>query len=295
MNNICYIFLIIHLLFVLFTVCGIIFRFLDIHKYMLPIVILLPFWGFLIVLILHFQVRIKADNIREIGIEKMQLDSEIYRSINIEEQNPSDSIIPLEEALIVNSAKERRKLIMDVLNDNPKEYIEFLQKAGDNDDTEVVHYAVTAMVEISKENDYMLQKLETQYAKNPDDFTVITEYSDFLWMCLEQKLMQGQVETMNRLLFSELLNKKLKEKKSAPDYIRLIKNALKLKNFTDAKDAIDAFSEFLPDSEDLILLKLEYFASLGRGEDIKKLLHETKEKNLYLSRTTKEAIAFWSV
>ena len=70
---------------------------------------------------------------------------------------------------------------------------------------------------------------------------------------------------------------------------------MKLNNFTDAKDAIDAFSEFLPDSEDLILLKLEYFASLGRGEDIKKLLHETKEKNLYLSRTTKEAIAFWSV
>ena len=216
MNNICYIFLIIHLLFVLFTVCGIIFRFLDIHKYMLPIVILLPFWGFLIVLILHFQVRIKADNIREIGIEKMQLDSEIYRSINIEEQNPSNSIIPLEEALIVNSAKERRKLIMDVLNDNPKEYIEFLQKAGDNDDTEVVHYAVTAMVEISKENDYMLQKLEIQYAKNPDDYTVITEYSDFLWMCLEQKLMQGQVETMNRLLFSELLNKKLKERNPHP-------------------------------------------------------------------------------
>ena len=98
---------------------------------------------------------------------------------------------------------------MDVLNDNPKEYIEFLQKAGNNDDTEVVHYAVTAMVEISKENDYMLQQLERNYSANPDNFEVLTEYTDFIWICLSQNLMQGQVEVMNRELFSTLIKKKI--------------------------------------------------------------------------------------
>ena len=72
--------------------------------------------------------------------------------------------------------------------------MKFLKKAGNNDDTEVVHYAVTAMVEISKENDYMLQKLERKHSKNPDDYDILKEYSDFVWHCLTQGLMQGQVE-----------------------------------------------------------------------------------------------------
>ena len=92
---------------------------------------------------------------------------------------------------------------------NPKEYIQFLQRAGNNDDTEVVHYAVTAMVEISKENDYKLQDFERQYSLNPDDHKVLAEYTEFLWSCLSQNLMQGQVEVLNRELYSNLMQKKL--------------------------------------------------------------------------------------
>ena len=49
---------------------------------------------------------------------------------------------------------------MNVLNDNPGEYVELLKQARMNEDVEVVHYAITAMVELSKEYDYRLQKIE---------------------------------------------------------------------------------------------------------------------------------------
>ena len=81
------------------------------------------------VLVLHFQVAFDADDCADIDVEKLKLDSELYRSIVVDEKR-SDMTVPMEEALLINSARERRTLIMDVLNDNPGDYVELLQKAG---------------------------------------------------------------------------------------------------------------------------------------------------------------------
>ena len=54
----------------------------------------------------------------------------------------------------------RRDLIMNVLNDDPENYIDMLKQARMNDDVEVVHYAITGMVELSKEYESRLQKIE---------------------------------------------------------------------------------------------------------------------------------------
>jgi hypothetical protein len=182
---------------------------------------------------------------------------------------------------------------MDVLNDNPKEYIEFLQKAGNNEDTEVVHYAVTAMVEISKENDYMLQTLERDYNANPDDVVVLGRYIDFLWNCLSQNLMQGQVEVMNRELFSSLINKKISLNGDINDYIRAVENELKRGQFTLASEILHKMKELYSDNQEYYLLRLQYLACLGRGEDIQKLLVEIDQRHIFLSSKTKEALAFW--
>ena len=40
----------------------------------------------------------------------------------------------------------REELMMDILYDDVGEYVEVLKNARMNDDTEVVHYATTAMV-----------------------------------------------------------------------------------------------------------------------------------------------------
>ena len=285
--------LFLHILLCVLTYLGIHSGLLKVHKYMFFVAVFLPFWGVLLVLVLHFQILFDGDNVAEIPMEKMKLDSDLYKSVFYDEEKNADTIVPIEEALIINSAKERRDIIMDVLNDNPKEYIEFLQKAGNNDDTEVVHYAVTAMVEISKENDYMLQNFAREYQKNPDDFETLTAYCDFLWECLNQNLMQGQVEVMNRNNFADLIKKKLSIKENKEDYIRLIKNGLKLENYTEAGELIEKMSALFPKSEEILLLRIEYMASVGRGDEIGKMLEEAEKEQTYFSAAAKEAIAFW--
>lgn len=284
---------VLHILCCIFAVIGILCGIIKVHKYMIPVVVLLPIWGLIIMLILHFSLGFNDEDFAEIDIEKLRIESEAYKSITIDDKKNADTIVPIEEALIVNSARERREIIMDVLNDDPKEYIEFLQKAGNNDDTEVVHYAVTAMVEISKENDFTLQSLETAYRKNPDDYDAIKNYCDFLWNCLEQNLMQGQVLLMNRNLFDELARKKIGIKAEKEDYIRIIKNDLYLESYAVAGSDIEMFEAEYPKSEELIMLKFQYYSSLGRGEDIKAMIKELEKKELYLSARIREAMVFW--
>ena len=78
------------------------------------------------------------------------------------------NIVPLEEVLLIDEAAMRRDLIMNVLNDDPENYIDMLKQARMNDDVEVVHYAITGMVELSKEYESRLQKIEYRYAKEPE-------------------------------------------------------------------------------------------------------------------------------
>lgn len=285
-------FLIVHLAVSLLVYLGIESRKLKVHRYMFFVVLCLPIWGLLIVLVLHFQIWFEADDSIDVGVEKLKMESELYKSLTIEEKN-SQNIIPIEEALLINSPRERRELIMDVLNDNPKEYVEFLQKAGNNEDTEVVHYAVTAMVEISKENDYLLQEFERQYVIEPDNPVLLEKYCDFLWSCLSQNLMQGQVEMLNRELFSTLLQKKIAVGENITDYVRLIENELKRKNYTLADEYLRQMNTAYPKREEYYLLRVQYLAALGRGEDIRKLLTEIAENQIFLSSKSKEVLAFW--
>ncbi len=289
------IFLFFHILCCVITFIGIATQILDVHRYMFFVVLLVPFWGFAIVLILHFQIAFKADDSKEIEMQKMRIDSELYKSVTVDKSKTASTTVPIEEALIVNSAKERREIIMDVLNDNPKEYVEFLRKAGNNEDTEVVHYAVTAMVEISKENDFTLQQFESKYRENPDDYDLLCRYCDFLWSCLEQNLMQGQVEVMNRKLFADLMVKKLAITESVEDYLRFAENCIKLKNFTGAGDALRKAEIIEPENEEILLMKIKYYALLERGDDIKSMLEKVENDRIFLSAKAKEAIAFWKV
>lgn len=288
------IFIIVHILCCFLIFLGILFGMLKVRKLLFLVALFMPLWGPFLILVLHFQILLKQTDQMEVGVEKFQIESELYKGISQDEGRVADTTVSMEEALIVNTPKERRALIMNILNDNPKSYVEFLKMAGSNEDTEVVHYAVTAMAQISKENDQILWEFEQKYSEDPEDLETIRAYSEFLWHCLEQGLMQGQVELMNRNLFDTLIQKKIRlDSPRVTDYIRCIENSMDLKNYTEAGTMIESARDIWPYNEELLILEIQYCADLQRAEDIKALLNELDEKDIYLSTKAKEVIAFW--
>ncbi|WP_373218665.1 hypothetical protein [Ruminococcus sp. 5_1_39BFAA] len=137
---------------------------------------LVPIWGLGCVLVLEIRSRGKQEIREEVGIEKLKINDEIHRSILMEEETGEDRIVPIEEALLINDSAIRRELMMEIMYSNPDNYVAQLQEARMNDDTEVVHYAVTALVELQKEYDLQFQEMEKKLSDVPDDEHILNDY-----------------------------------------------------------------------------------------------------------------------
>lgn len=125
-------------------------------------------------------------------MEPFRVDDELHRSIRVENREDAASTVPLEEALLLDSAEQRRKLILSVLTDDPVQYYDLLEQARLNDDSEVVHYAATAMAQISKQADTALQRHAARFAADPKDPAVLAEYAAALEASLALGLAQGR-------------------------------------------------------------------------------------------------------
>ena len=98
--------------------------------------------------------------------------------------------VPLEEALIVDNPRQRRNLMLSILNENPGQYANLLSQARLNEDVEVVHYAAMAMAQISAKEDIALQQRMEEYERNRDSDEALDRYRE----ALEHYLNRGMPE-----------------------------------------------------------------------------------------------------
>lgn len=202
------------LLAVHLAVCGGIWllawaKVLEVEGYFAPVMLLVPLWGPLCVLLLHTSNRLTGGCLREQTLEKLHINEEIHKSILVADDEGEDMVVPLEEALLVDSPAQKRKLILSVLTDDPAGYYDLLQQARMDNDSEVVHYASTALSQITKEADLKLQKLEQRYAAAPDDAAVLEEYCNYLESYLKDGFVQGRAAEIQRHQLEQLLKKRL--------------------------------------------------------------------------------------
>ena len=183
----------VHIICCILIWLGIRSHLLKVKSYLMPVAFFVPVWGMLCILILHFQILIHADKSKSVGMEKLQIDNEIFKTIPVENDDEQKEIIPLEEALLINDPKVRRNMMMDILNSNPEEYLELLNRARMNEDVEVVHYAATAMAELSKQYDFELQKREMRYSANTEDAEILDDYCSYLKFYMEQGMAKGRM------------------------------------------------------------------------------------------------------
>ena len=178
-------------------------------RIIMPMVLLVPLWGLFVLLFLELRTRQKQPKRREVGIEKLKINDFVQRSILVEENSVEERIVPLEEALLINEPGTRRELMMEILYDNPGDYVELLKDARTNDDTEVVHYAVTALAELQKEYDLKFQELDWKMDQEPDNSDLIDDYLRLLNRYLASGIAEGNDRKLKLQTYSGMLEKKI--------------------------------------------------------------------------------------
>ena len=91
----------------------------------------------------YFKNKKEVVNIEELSFSKKKIE-------HLEKENIESALnkVPIQEALQVSDAKNTRRLLLNVLKEDTEDYIQVINQATANKDSEVSHYAATALSDI---------------------------------------------------------------------------------------------------------------------------------------------------
>lgn len=259
-----------------------------------PAVVLVPVCGLVLLVIEEYRVRNTKQKERQVGVESFKISDIRYKRIVVDDDSNETITVPLEEAISVNNASVRRKLMMDILHRNPEEYIELLQMTRTADDTELTHYATTTMMEIQNKYELEIHKLSEEIKENPKELQVLKKYRKVLLKYIDSGLISGKILEIYRAQLDDILRKlceMLPENRVYfQDYIR---NQIALgKNDNIDGQIMDMINRW-PDEVQVYQIYVEFLWKSNRGDEIPGVLNRLKEGNVYLSSEGKAWLEFW--
>lgn len=168
---------------------------LKVDGLLLPFMALIPLWGPLSVALMHSRAVLRGGRRIPAGLQELKVEDQEQRNILVDDRTDYANTVPLEEALIVDNPRQRRNLMLSILNENPGQYANLLSQARLNEDVEVVHYAATAMAQISAKEDIALQQRMEEYERNRDSDEALDRYREALEHYLKSSMEQGYART----------------------------------------------------------------------------------------------------
>ncbi|KRL98752.1 hypothetical protein [Liquorilactobacillus satsumensis] len=286
--------LIIHLIGCVIVYAGVKLRLLHLSKIILPFVLLVPFFGSVCAVIVGIFFSTTTNRRKKVDLEEALEDTSAQNSLVVERERNYQNIVSMEEALLINDPEVRRKLLLTVLNDDPKQYIEMLSKARMNNDVEVVHYATTALASISSDFDIQLQDFERRYRKAPDNLELLQAYKNFLQQYLKSDFIEKHTYEIQRSQYVNLLQKLIDVGQGDLEtYLEMIDTLLESKNYSRALFYLGEVEKSWGDSQEYWLEKIKYYFSQHDHQQIIKTVKEIETKNIYFSKQNRELVEYW--
>lgn len=288
------IFLLIHLVVCLFIYIAMHAGVLEITPHMMPIALFVPIFG---IIALFFAERLTREGLagtQELGLEDLLLSEDDYRRVRHEDEKAVKSVVPLEEAIRINDTKVRRKLMMDIMKQDPDKYIKLLQQARLNDDMEVTHYASTAMMEVQRKYEIDLQRYEKNLQEKPNDSALLNSYLKVLKRYIDSGMLEENMLLIQRVRYDTLLKKKIADNPADKEaYFDSAENLIELGYFNEAERAVRILTNKWPNDEFTWINKLKLYFESGNQMRFDETLVEIKTKNVYFSSQYKGLVAFW--
>ena len=268
-----------------------VFRF---SEQLLPTIYFVPIWGIIIGLIANHYSFLNKTGSRLIGLEELRVADNDIRMLHIKEEETEHILVPLEEALSINDIDTRREIMMDILHQNPDEFIQLLQQARMDSDIEVIHYASTAMMEVQREYELNVQQAERAYENHPEREKTLSAYADSIKRYIDSGLIEESILYIYRKRYSDLLEVQMKKyPENMESYIAAADNYMEIKNYTSANMIIDSLLVNWPSDERSWFAKMKLCHQLNDSYNLQKTVNAVKENAIYLTPEGKTTLKFW--
>lgn len=252
----------------------------------------LPGIGELALLMLHCLTALGWSGRRAGDLEVMRGDTVRESVYHEREDDEGRSAVPLEDALILGDSTARRSAMMDMLMEDSGGSMPAIRRAKRSEDTEVVHYATTAMTDISRKYDLRLQRASVRYQNHPESDAALDRYIYILGQYLEDGIAEGELLKIQREQYQKLLMERIRRKGARDDYAYLAASLLDSGDMRDADRVIGEMEKKWRRWERTLDLRLRYFYETGQGEEIQKLLARVKQ-DTWVPESVMEIIRFW--
>ena len=290
-----FLYLVIHIILCILIYLGLRSRVLKFSEQLMPIIVLVPFVGTILAVFADLDSRRRKTGTKPITLEELHLGFEDLRLKKIETDRGGEIVIPLEEAMSVNDAETRRRLMLDILHQKPDEYVRLLQNACLDEDIEVTHYASTAIMEMQREFELSLQAAEREYHSDPDNHELLDRYLYHLWSYIDSGLIDENILFVYRRRYAEMLAKKITLDPDDMQFaFQAVDNYLELSDFGAAAELADRMIARWPGQEKAWFAKMKICQQMNDGVGIKKIISEVVRRNIYLTLEGRNVIAFWS-
>lgn len=216
----------------------------------------------------------------------------IYSEVEAEKER---NVIPIEEALLVNEHQVRRRVMIDVLKQDTRQYLEILQAAVRNEDTETSHYAVSAIMEVKRKLLLSIQELSVEYENDKEDLTVIKTYAEVLQGFLRSGFLDERTYKKYQYTYLELLMQwtQLSPQDEEP-FREKLETELSLGMVSEAEMTGLRFIERHPSSEDAYLGLLKVYFQMRSSVKLMQALEQLKQSPVKLSNRALTMVRFWS-
>lgn len=286
--------LIIHIIVCLIIYFLVDFGVLKVSKQMLPIAFFVPVWGLAAIFTCNYLSRKRKAGSKGTELEELMFSSGNFRRIIYDDEKATETVVPLEEAIRINDTKVRRKLMMDIMREDPAEFVELLQQARLNDDIEVTHYASTAMMEVQRKYEVTLQKYEKEMQTYPDNIDMLNAYLRLLKRYIDSGMLKKNMLIIQRTRYDTLLKKKIAEYPAEKQpYFNSADNLIELGYFEEAEKTISFLTYKWPNDEKVWIIKLKLYFEWRNKPRFNETIFKIKQKNIYFSPQYRDLLSFW--
>lgn len=254
---------------------------------------LIPIFGIFAAIIIELMIISERQGKMSLDLEPLYLGDDILWK-TLKSFHEKGDLVPLEEVILINETKIRRRFMLEILYSDPYKYLDILNIAKFNDDMETSHYATTTISKAQKDFQLSVQKLAVEVENHPENVAVLDSYIEVLGKYIKSGLLEEHLLKNLRLVYSTILDKKLhKVKSDKKTLIEKLRNNIELKDYVTAFKTSDFLKENFPEDEETWIEALRVCVEGNDAGGLQETINEIRHNNIIWTRQGKDQVSPW--
>lgn len=261
-------------------------------EYWIP-VMLVPIAGIAMAFLIEYLLASHHSADVNVDMAEMTLGTDIYWK-NLRQSMEDTNVVPLEEALVINDVRTRRKILLDTMFTDPSKYLNLLAIARQNEDPETTHYATTTISKIQSAFQLELQQTAVAHEANPEDPDILQNHIDVLIRYIDSGLLEDYLLTRQRQLLGTLLDRRLaQDPNNRLALVEKLRNHTILGQFNQAQEVSNHLIANWPDDESTWLESLRFAVESKDSVRLDNLRKTLRGLNIAWSRAGYDQVHQW--